>query len=340
MLKHYGKSKVPRILEGDIMPRSVSDGLEEELDLKIKVLDKGYIIPRNYMGTDATIADSARISYQKGTRKVSADENLIRYLIRKGHTSPLEMCSIQFEVKAPLYVIQQWLRHRTGKFNQESHRYSESACEFEQAESWRLQSENNKQGSDGEIHPIQSTVLSQDEGELQTTLALTYKDRLEKGVAREQARKELPASTYSKFVWKTDLHNLFHFLALRMDSHAQKEIRDYANAIFEIVKVWVPVAAQAFEDYRLNGMSLTARDIDVLSSLVKSNENNKYENDKQVLSKMKSYGWLEPKKNDSEKLKANRERDEFETKIHKLGFTEEEDWPWYTESIRYSEETD
>jgi len=215
------------------------------------------------MGDDSSIVQAARISYGAGTKTPSEDRTLIRYLMRHRHTTPFEMCEAKFHVRVPMDTWRQWIRHRTASVNEYSTRYSEAIDEMAVAGVWRLQSTSNKQGSEGEFA---SEWLTAREAELHSMSRAVYRERLAAGVAREQARKDLPLSTYTEAYWKIDLHNLFHFLALRMDFHAQQEIREYALAIAEIVKQWVPLAWEAFVDYRLETVTLSRLDIEAIKT--------------------------------------------------------------------------
>lgn len=239
------------------------------------VLDKGHIIFLDGMGSDDSIADDARSSYGSERKVRPTNRDLIRRLMRDHHTSPFEMAEIKVHLKLPIYVARQWWRHRTANLNELSGRYVEMPDEFQrtQPDGWRLQSKDNKQGSDGFL-PMDGQASS--DGNYHSTIeaieqdhsAQTYKERLAYGIAREQARKDLPLSTYTQAVWKCDLHNLFHFLKLRMAPDAQLEIRQYAAVLFEqIVKPLFPIAAEAFEDYRLNSMMLSGLDISVIASI-------------------------------------------------------------------------
>jgi thymidylate synthase (FAD) len=217
------------------------------------VLDKGHVRLIDVMGDDSSIVQAARVSYGKGTKSISEDRGLIRYLMRHRHTTPFEMVEFKFHVRVPMDCWRQWIRHRTASVNEYSTRYSE-AIDDKQSTSpreWRAQSVVNKQGSDSMLPVPVGNNLSANEAEFHRHADALYKDRLQAGVAREQARKDLPLSTYTEAYWKIDLHNLFHFLGLRMDPHAQLEIRQYANAIAGIVKECVPLAWEAFEEYRL-----------------------------------------------------------------------------------------
>ncbi|MEW6006241.1 MAG: FAD-dependent thymidylate synthase [Stygiobacter sp.] len=288
------------------------DALDEILGKKFPVLDDGFVRVIDYMGSDESIVQAARVSYGKGTKKISEDRGLIRYLLRNRHTTPFEMCEIKLHVRVPMDTWRQWIRHRTANVNEYSTRYSLAidSSQRTKIDEWRMQSKDNKQGSEG-FFPIEiGSKLSEREEELQNFAREVYNERLNLGVAREQARKDLPLSTYTEAYWKIDLHNLLNFLALRMDNHAQFEIRSYANVIGnEIVSRWVPIAWQAFQDYRMNSMVLSALDIEVLK-LVIQNENNK------AIEKAIELKMI---KNDEGKIKLNREGKEFEEKISRLG---------------------
>lgn len=250
--------------------KAVSEELDKILDKEFKVLDKGFVRAVDYMGNDFSIVQAARVSYGAGTKKVSEDRGLIRYLLRNKHTSPFEMCELQLHIKCPIYVWRQWIRHRTANVNELSGRYSVMTDEKHETgpREWRLQSQNNKQGSDGLLHPNFGRALSNKEHEFHDTAQQVYQERLDQDIAREQARKDLPLSTYTEAYWKIDLHNLLHFLALRMDTHAQLEIREYANIIGnEIVAKWCPIVWEAFKDYRLNSLNLSSHDIKFIKKL-------------------------------------------------------------------------
>ena len=200
---------------------------------KFPVLDDGFVTLVDVMGNDSSIVQAARVSYGEGTRKVSDDRQLIRYLLRHAHTTPFEMAEVKFLVRVPMDCWRQWVRHRTANINEYSTRYS-LAIDSMQAtgnDGWRSQASTNRQGSDGFLANNDGHPLTQSEQELQSLARRVYEERLQAGIAREQARKDLPLSTYTEAYWKIDLHNLLHFLALRMDSHAQLEIRQYAETI-------------------------------------------------------------------------------------------------------------
>lgn len=230
----------------------------------------GLVVPVDYMGNDAAIVEAARTSYGKGTKKVRGDRDLIRYLMRKWHTSPSEMVVLKLAVTVPMDTWRQWIRHRTASVNEYSTRYSEAIdmTATTKPYEWRSQSKDNKQGSGGYLPDGIGLELSRLEKELHEQARQVYKARLTAGVAREQARKDLPLSTYTRAYWKIDAHNLMHFLRLRLDSHAQKEIRDFAEAIAGIVKEWLPLTWEAFEDYRLNTVTFTRHEIEALEEIL------------------------------------------------------------------------
>jgi len=250
--------------------RPVVPALDAMLGEPIQVLDDGFVRVVDYMGDDAAIVQAARVSYGKGTKHVHEDRGLIRYLMRHAHTTPFEMCEIKLHVRAPMDLWRQWIRHRTASVNEYSTRYSEAidAAQRTSPEAWRLQSTGNRQGSSGRLPPEHGTRLSAEESALQRQARDIYEARLAAGVAREQARKDLPLSTYTEAYWKIDLHNLLHFLNLRMDEHAQEEIRAYANLIGEqIVAKWVPVTWEAFLDYRRGATGLSRLESAILAAL-------------------------------------------------------------------------
>lgn len=230
---------------------------------EIKVLDHGFVRLVDSMGTDSRIVQAARVSYGKGTKTVNEDEQLIRYLFRHEHTSPFEMCEVLIHCKMPMFVARQWIRHRTASVNEVSGRYSEVKDEYYLPESWRKQSKNNKQGSEetDEIDLIHTHMLYQNSC---TGAFQVYNELLENNVGKEMARMNLPLSTYTEWYWKIDLKNLLHFLKLRLDSHAQYEIRVYAEAIAQIVKELFPVTWKAFEDYQLKSIRFSKQELAVL----------------------------------------------------------------------------
>jgi thymidylate synthase (FAD) len=288
------------------------DGLDEILGKPIKVLDDGFVRVIDYMGCDTSIVQAARVSYGKGTKKISRDRGLIRYLMQHYHTTPFEMCEIKFHLRIPMDCWRQWIRHRTASVNEYSTRYSiaiDSAQETT-ADAWRLQTRSNKQGSSGFIDIAQGETFSKKEKEFHDLARSLYEERLQAGVAREQARKDLPLSTYTEAYWKIDLHNLLHFLHLRMEEHAQYEIRCYARTIGEeIVKRWCPLAWEAFMDYRYNATYFSVMEIELMQALSSGNE-------REAIDKAESYGWLTERDGN---LTGNLECLEFEEKARRLG---------------------
>ena len=237
---------------------------------KFPVLDDGFVSLVDCMGDDGSVVQAARVSYGEGTRKVSDDRQLIRYLMRHAHTTPFEMAELKFVVRVPMDCWRQWIRHRTASVNEYSTRYS-LAIDSMQATGdaeWRTQAASNRQGSAGLVAAAEGHRLTEAERDLQGLARKVYEERLAAGIAREQARKDLPLSTYTEAYWKIDLHNLLHFLALRMDSHAQLEIRRYAETIGrELVAPLFPLVWEAFLDYRVEAMRLTRLDRGVIGRL-------------------------------------------------------------------------
>lgn len=295
------------------MRRNV-ENLDRQIGVPVKVLDDGFVRLVDYMGDDDAIVEAARVSYGAGTKKVQDDEALIRYLLRHRHTTPFEMCEVKFHVRVPMDAWRQWIRHRTANVNEYSTRYSVAIDSMQATvdEEWRVQSSANRQGSSGFLDASVGGTLSRRERELHLEARAIYQERLEAGVAREQARKDLPLSTYTEAFWKIDLHNLLHFLRLRLDANAQLEIRNYAEAIARIVADWVPVTWAAFCDYEINALTLSARESEVLRYHV----GNALDAAQAAAAR---FGWLE-RRTDG-RLKGNRERDEFMRKAHSLGLT-------------------
>ncbi len=285
--------------------------MEEILGKEFPVLDKGFIVPVDYVGGDLSIVQAARVSYGVGTQKTSTDRGLIRYLMRGKHTTPFEMVELKLHVKVPMDTWRQWIRHRTANVNEYSTRYSVAREDTQETspEQWRLQSQDNKQGSKGFFSKEEGLKLSAEEKELQEYVRTVYKMRINQGMAREQARKDLPLSTYTEAYWKMDLHNLFHFLSLRMDSHAQFEIRQYANTIGkEIVSRLVPLAWEAFEDYVLDSLTLTRLDIELMRQKGMLNP----ELDLDNLDNFRGVGFI------TKNGELNREGQEFKEKIRRI----------------------
>ena len=255
--------------------RAVAPGMEAHLYKAYDVLDHGFIRVIDYMGDDSAICQAARVSYGKGTKSVSNDEGLIRYLMRHWHSTPFEMCEIKLHVKLPVFVARQWIRHRTANVNEYSARYSILDREFyiPEADALAAQSTQNNQGRGQVLQGAEAArVLEILKSDSQRTYD-HYEEMLSQegqdGLARELARMNLPANVYTQWYWKVDLHNLFHFLRLRADAHAQMEIRVYADAICKVTADWVPFAYGAFEDYRMGGANLSAKALDCLRRMLK-----------------------------------------------------------------------
>ncbi len=240
---------------------------------KFPVLDDGFVCLVDVMGDDHSVVEAARVSYAAGTRPVSDDRTLIRYLMRHWHTTPFEMAEVKLLVRVPMDCWRQWIRHRTASVNETSTRYSIAidAAQSTPPDRWRLQAANNRQGSEGFLDAATGAELSDAESDLQCHARNVYEQRLALGVAREQARKDLPLATYTEAYWKVDLHNLLHFLHLRMDEHAQWEIRQYAETIGrEIVGPLFPLVWEAFVDYRLGALQLSRLDWQVIARLAEA----------------------------------------------------------------------
>ena len=263
--------------------RVIAPELEKILYEAIPALDHGFVRVIDYMGDDASIVQAARVSYGKGTKQVSTDKGLIKYLMRHWHSTPFEMCEIKYHIKLPIFIARQWIRHRTANVNEYSARYSILDKEFylPSAENLAAQSKSNRQGRGDLLEGAQAKeVLELLKNDAERTYAnyetmLNEKydgstiDTKKKGLARELARMNLTLNTYTQWYWKIDLNNLLHFLALRADAHAQYEIRVYADIMMDIVKKWVPIAADAFEDYRIGGTEVSAKEINLLKKLLK-----------------------------------------------------------------------
>ncbi len=263
--------------------RAVSEGMEAHLYTAHPVLDHGFVRVVDYMGDDAAICQAARVSYGRGTKAVSNDAGLIRYLMRHWHSTPFEMCEVKLHVKLPVFVARQWIRHRTANVNEYSARYSILDREFYIPHEADLaaQSAVNNQGR-GEALSGEEAARVLDWLRADSDRAYDHYEAMigdtapdgtdQQGLARELARMNLPANIYTQWYWKVDLHNLFHFLRLRADAHAQMEIRVYAEAICRIVADWVPLAFAAFEDYRLGGVSLSAKGVECVRRMVAGEE--------------------------------------------------------------------
>ena len=308
------------------LQRPISEAVDSILGQTLPVLDDGFVRVVDYMGTDQSIVQAARVSYGQGTKAVSQDRGLIRYLLRNRHTTPFEMCEIKLHVRVPMDCWRQWIRHRTANVNEYSTRYSIAidAAQRTAPGGWRLQSSDSKQGSAGFLPIDEGTAFTARETELQDLARSVYQERLDRGIAREQARKDLPLATYTEAYWKVDLHNLLHFLSLRMDAHAQEEIRAYASVIGDqVVARWCPLVWEAFQDYRIGALFLTQIDREVIAALGSGDTARA----KQIAEErgILSYGDQGPKR--------NRERAELEAKLVKLKLP----IPWVTDTPERAE---
>ena len=266
--------------------RVTVDALEKILYDAIPILDHGFVRVVDYMGDDTSIVQAARVSYGKGTKKVSTDAGLIKYLMRHWHSTPFEMCEIKYHVKLPIFIARQWIRHRTANVNEYSARYSILDKEFylPSTENLAAQSQNNRQGRgevlEGERAKNVLDILKKDAEQTyknyETMLNVRYDgtviDENGIGLARELARMNLTLNTYTQWYWKTDLLNLMNFLRLRADSHAQFEIRAYADAMLDTLKKWVPITYEAFMDYRVGGTEVSSKGKAVIKQLIQGNE--------------------------------------------------------------------
>ena len=245
--------------------RAVSEGMEQHLYVAHPVLDHGLVRVIDYMGDDAAICQAARVSYGKGTKSVQNDEGLIRYLMRHWHSTPFEMCEVKFPVKLPVFVARQWIRHRTANVNEYSARYSILDREFyiPAPEQLAAQSSQNNQGRGEVLQGAEAArvldLLREDAMRSYDNYEAMLSQEGQQGLARELARMNLPANIYTQWYWKVNLHNLLHFLRLRADAHAQYEIRAYAEVMCDITRDWVPAAFNAFRDYRMNAVNLSAQ---------------------------------------------------------------------------------
>lgn len=268
-----------------------------------EVLDKGFIRLVDFMGDDSSITQAARVSYGKGTKKVSEDEGLIRYLMRHEHTTPFEMIEAKFHCRMPIFVARQWIRHRTASVNEMSGRYSEMPDMFYVPELDKLtkQSSNNKQGGTDEIidHTLTYQLKMHNE---QKTIYNNYQNYLGTGMRKELARINLPLSAYTEWYWKIDAKNLFHFLKLRLDSHAQYEIRVFGEAMANLIKNKIPLAWKAFEDYHLNSIKFSALEVEALGKILHNERVRDF-----IGSEVEGY------------FINKREKEEFISKLNKIG---------------------
>ncbi len=299
--------------QGDTDGRPECAALDAILGKSFPVLDDGFVRVVDYMGTDSSIVQAARVSYGKGTQHVSRDRQLIRYLLRHYHTTPFEMCELKLHLRVPMDCWRQWIRHRTASVNEYSTRYSLAidSAQTTKSSEWRIQSVDNKQGSAGFMPPEEGAAFTSRETELQRMAYEVYMERVNAGIAREQARKDLPLSTYTEAYWKTNLHNLLHFLQLRSDNSAQLEIRTYADVIGEeIVRKWVPLTWEAFTDYRMGSVFFSRLEVDMMAEITRG--------DSPAARDMAlEAGWL--KRDDNGVMKKGREACEFDAKLIRVG---------------------
>ncbi len=249
------------------MAHCISAEAEAILDKEFKVLDKGFVRLVDYLGNDERIVESARVSYGKGTKTSREDKGLISYLLRNDHTSPFEQVIFTFHVKLPIFVARQWVRHRTARLNEISGRYSVMEDHFyvPDAKDIAFQSTNNKQGRSTESVPLKITqkIIDLLKSE-QAGIYSNYQAMLDDGIARELARINLPLSLYTQWYWQIDLNNLMHFLRLRLDGHAQKEIRAYGDVMLMLAKLVCPAAIEAFVEHKVKGVSLSGAEKDAI----------------------------------------------------------------------------
>ncbi|HWE75009.1 MAG TPA: FAD-dependent thymidylate synthase [Stellaceae bacterium] len=262
--------------------RATVPALEEILFTPLEVLDHGFVRVIDYMGDDAAVVQAARVSYGRGTKRVNEDRGLIQYLMRHRHTTPFEMCEIKYHVKLPIFVARQWIRHRTANVNEYSARYSILDNEFylPAPEHLAVQSTSNRQGRGDSLPPDEAArvldLLREDAMRSYRDYAYMLNedesgksvDENRSGLARELARMNLSLNFYTQWYWKTDLHNLLHFLSLRADAHAQYEIRVYADAMIGTLERWVPLVAEAFRQYRIGGALLSANALAVVKKML------------------------------------------------------------------------
>ncbi len=263
--------------------RVTAPELEKILYGAIPILDHGFVRVVDYMGNDTSIVQAARVSYGKGTKKVSTDSGLIKYLMRHWHSTPFEMCEIKYHVKLPIFIARQWIRHRTANVNEYSARYSILDKEFylPKSENLAAQSQSNRQGRGDVLQGDQAKkvleLLKNDAEQTYNNYEMMLNERYdgsiinekEVGLARELARMNLTLNTYTQWYWKTDLLNLMNFLRLRADHHAQFEIRTYADAMLDTLKKWVPITYEAFMDYRVGGTEVSSKGKIILQKLIK-----------------------------------------------------------------------
>lgn len=282
------ESELRELLEtNNITKRVVAPALEEMLYKPISVLDHGFIRVVDYMGDDSSIVQAARVSYGRGTKKSLQDKGLINYLMRHRHTTPFEMCDIKFHIKLPIFIARQWIRHRTASVNEYSARYSILSNEFYVPQKINLsaQSAINKQGRSDDKLPddvadkVLRIIKEDSEKCYRHYIEMMNEDDQGNiidentvGITRELARMNLTLNHYTEWYWKINLHNLLHFLALRADSHAQYEIRVYAQAMLDVVKAWVPYGYEAFVEHNMNGATISRKGIEIIRQMLGGKE--------------------------------------------------------------------
>lgn len=303
------------------LTRASVPALDALIGKMFRVGKYGWVRVIDYMGNDISVVEAARQSYGEGTRPLTDDRGLLRYLVRNWHTTPVEMAVVKVHVRLPIYVARQWMRTRMASYNEYSLRYSEALPYIEETGegAFRLQSTKNKQGSEGLTPEEVQGAAAFVEGEAFDSARRAYTYLLEEGVAREQARKVLPLAQYTEFVFKVDLHNLMHFLLLRLDDdHAQGEIVEFAQVLAEVMQAWVPLTWEAFVDYRLKALTLSRLDVEVMKALISGNW-------LKGVHLAEEYGWLKQVPGDAVALRPVRERLEFEVKMARLGVSV----PWW-----------
>ena len=263
--------------------------------MKKEIHEHGFVKLLDVMGNDEEVENAARISYGDGTRQTSKTRNLIRYLMRHKHTSPFEMCEVKFHLKLPIFVMRQLVRHRTANLNEYSGRYSVMSSDFyfPKGEEIKPQSSTNNQGrEDGELvcHPSDAEF---EMFRIFDGATNAYRNLVEWNVSRELARIVLPVSNYTEVIWKIDLHNFFHFVKLRADKHAQKEIQDYANIMYEMVKPKFPLCCEAFEDYRQDAVTFSKQEMELIREAIWDGRGNIGEDSEEKLGKRESKEFLE-----------------------------------------------
>ena len=282
------ESELRELLEtNNTTKRAIAPALEEILYKPIPVLDHGFIRVVDYMGDDSSIVQAARVSYGRGTKKSLQDKGLINYLMRHRHTTPFEMCDIKFHIKLPIFIARQWIRHRTASVNEYSARYSILSNEFYVPQKINLsaQSAINKQGRSDDKLPddvadrVLRIIKEDSEKCYRHYIEMMNEDDQGNiidentvGITRELARMNLTLNHYTEWYWKINLHNLLHFLALRADSHAQYEIRVYAQAMLDVVKAWVPYAYEAFVEHNMNGATISRKGIEIIRQMLGGKE--------------------------------------------------------------------